>query len=172
MISHDIEICQLNNLTMKEAFELIFGENTLRKVHGVSLMITPWQNNKRKLDFYLQIDTIPKILKDMFCASGFHITCNQTLSQDNIINNDIILHCIGSNLIRIISSFHLQEITNKIYLSGNLKIYSNLFTPIDSLIESFIFEQCKKEIDNYRNIIINIYNARKLVTHTSNQYSD
>ena len=99
----------------------------------------------------------------MFCASGFHVTCNQTLSQDNIISNNIILHCIGSNLIRIISSFNLQDINNKIYLSGNLKIYSNFFpllvSPINSIIESFILEQCKKEINNYKDIIINIHNA-------------
>lgn len=145
----------LGKLTLPAAFDIVFGEDTLQSSHS-KLTTTPWQNDKRTTEFYVQLDMIPRALRHIFQASGVLVTTEQVLTKyDNCwkVTNNIKLHFIGARFFKVNSHFELQQTDDDIVLNGELKCNAWLIPPLNMIAESFMLQQCKKEINTYTEVV-------------------
>jgi hypothetical protein len=141
---------------LQHAFDVVFGQDTLEHTHGTSLQVTPWQDDERTAEFYVQIGMIPWALRHIFWASGLQVTIYQKLKKEETVwkvNNDIKMHFIGSRLFKIESYFNLEIKDNHVFLTGGVKCSAKLPLPINMIAESFMLSQCKKEIANYTEVV-------------------
>ena len=164
MKEYTIPSYDLGQVTMRDAFDVVFGTETLKKIHGDTLKASPWQDNKRTTNFDVKIEGIPWALRHLFCGHGIPITIIQTLTpKENSwkVNNDINMHFVGARFFKITSWFEIHKETNHTYLTGCLSCNAKLLPPLNRIAESFMLSQCKKEIDAYTQNITDAFIAMK-----------
>lgn len=78
-------------LDLGAAFELVFGERTLRQVHGASLRLHEWKRDEsaearhgsgaaiqhRRLAFRIDVPSVPAPVRRFFCGSSLRISVKQ-----------------------------------------------------------------------------------------------
>lgn len=145
--------------TLDHAFEVVFEHDTILQSHGDSLVATEWENNKRKADYFIEIEHIPWALRHLFKASGVQVSLDQTLvhkEKEWTVFNDIKLHFIGARFFKTQSHFTLSlREDNHVFLSGGIRSWAKLLPPLNRIAESFIISQCKKEIETYTQVVTN-----------------
>jgi hypothetical protein len=140
---------------IQDAFNIVFGEETLREIHS-KLTVTPWQHDKRTTEFYVKVDMIPRVLRGIFSAEGMHVTVQQNLSKKDAswkVKNNIKMHVLGARFFNISSSFELHKSKQDVFLTGAVKCNAFLLPPLNTIAESFMLSHCKKEINVYTDVI-------------------
>jgi len=151
----------IGQFDITSAFESVFGNDMLKKIHGDSLTVTEWKNNKRRLKFSYDIDSIPPVLKHLFIGSSLKITTNQKLKYEpgmrkHIIDSHMKPHILFSELFKVSSQFYLEETNDGVYFGGKVENCACLPPPLNSIAESFMIERSKEELEKYKERILNI----------------
>lgn len=152
MKEHKIPSYDLGEVSVRDAFDVVFGTETLKKTHGDTLKASPWQDNKRTTNFDVKVEAIPWTLRHLFCGHGLPVTVVQTLdAKENSwkVSNEITMHFVGSRFFKITSWFEIHKEGHNSYLTGALTCNAKLLPPLNRIAESFMLSQCKKEIDTY-----------------------
>lgn len=160
-----IEPILLRNISLNNAFDSVFCDETLKKIHGPETKISTWENDKRIIRFSINIEKLPKEIKKFFCGSKLRITSKQTRniikdSKNNdmiTINNRIKMHFIFADFFFIKPNFYLKNTNEGIYFGGIIEHSAVLPPPLNSIAEIFMKSQSEKEIREYKNIIQDIY---------------
>lgn len=149
----------LGNISLEEAFHKVFGPDTMRKIHGEEMTLTPWNHkHERTFKFYVDIPQVPKEIKSLFCGNRLQITTKQQridMSDCIQIKNKVKLHVLGAELVSIKPSFNLYHILNQTYLSVNIEHRARFPPPINSILEGFMVETSKKAFQTFVHVITN-----------------
>ena len=163
MKEHRIPAYDLGEVSMREAFDTVFGSETLKKTHGDTLVASPWQDNKRTTSFEVSVEGIPWALRHVFHGHGLPVTVSQALDpKENSwkVSNDIAMHFVGARLFKITSWFEIHRESNRAYLTGSVSVSAKLPLPLNRIAERFMLSRCKKEIDAYTASITEAFMAQ------------
>jgi hypothetical protein len=149
----------LGNITLQQAFDVMFGEETMKEVHGSSLNVSKWNHkNERKLSFKIDIEQVPREIRTVFCGNKLKITTKQyKLEGPNriLVKNNIKMHFLGAEFFRVKPKFmlHQDEDFGQVYVSGRVEHHSLLPPPLNNIAEGFMAQNSKKEMDRYASIV-------------------
>lgn len=152
MKDHSIPAYDLGEVSMRDAFDKVFGADTLRMTHGDTLVASPWQDNKRTTTFEVNVKGIPWALRHVFHGHGLPVTVSQTLDpKENswTVSNDIAMHFVGASLFKTNSWFKIHREDGRVYLTGSVSVSAKLPLPLNRIAEGFMLSRCKKEIETY-----------------------
>jgi hypothetical protein len=168
MKEHKIPSYDLGEVSMSDAFDVVFGINTLKKTHGDTLKASEWQDNKRTTNFDVNVEGIPWALRHVFCGHGIPVTVIQTLNpKENswTVTNNINMHFVGSRFFNLTSWFEIHRESNHTYLTGCVTCNAKFLPPLNRIAESFMLSQCKKEIETYTKNVTDAFMAMKVKSH-------
>ena len=155
----------IGQVDIESAFEHIFGNDMLKKIHGNSLKASDWKNNTRVLKFSIDVGNIPSALKSVFISSPLRITTNQKLSesygvgggkQKCVVDSHMKPHFMFSGLFKVTSQFYLEEMEDGMYFGGKVEHSARLPPPLNSIAESFMMQRSGDEIEKYKRHILNL----------------
>ena len=156
------EVCipktPLGPFVLEKAFDIVFGDETLKKVHGDSFHASVWDNDSRKISFSIPIDNIPNELKRFFCGDRMKLTNTQKkIFEPNTINiiNRLKLHFIGAELFGVKPTFCLEydENTKFSYISGRVEHRARLPVPLNIITETFMANNSKRELQFFGDVL-------------------
>jgi len=149
-----IENIEIKSIDINNAFDNVFNQDTLYKLHGIEqIKISAWQNNQRIVKFRTKIDNIPLEVRRFFCGKELKVTNRQiiTESTDTYINirNKIRMHFLGAEIFHVKPYFYLQKIKDKIYFSARIENHAILPPPLNSIAENFMAAKSQKELESF-----------------------
>lgn len=155
----------LGVMTLHDAFDIMFGNETLTRVHGNTLSVSDWNSkNERKLKFKIDIEQIPREIRRFFCGNKLNITTKQQKIEDPtkiLVNNKIKMHFLGAEFFHVKPKFLLlQDELNQVYVSGHVEHHAILPPPLNGIAEAFMAQHSKREMDRYTTIIEKVIQER------------
>jgi hypothetical protein len=148
--------------TLDTAFDIVFGEDTLRSLHGEDVKISQWDSrHRRTLKFTVNIDNVPAEIRRVFCGSKLRITAKQQMTKADDgrsceVNVRMRMHFIGAELIRVKPRFTLKyDKNNRVCLEGRVDHSALLPPPVNMIAETFMSNSSRDELGRYANIIRN-----------------
>ena len=165
-----IDAFHIGQVDIESAFEHVFGNDMLKKIHGNSLKASDWKNNNRVLKFSIDVGNIPSALKSVFIGSPLRITTNQKLTEGCgsggggeggggrrkcLIDSHMKPHFMFSELFKVSSQFYLEEMEGEVYFGGKVEHSARLPPPLNSIAESFMMQRSGDEIEKYKQMILN-----------------
>lgn len=156
-----IDAFHIGHFDIDSAFEHVFGNDMLKKIHGNSLKASDWKNNNRVLKFSIDVGNIPSALKSVFIGSPLRITTNQKLTEGGggrrkcLIDSHMKPHFMFSELFKVSSQFYLEEMEGGVYFGGKVEHSARLPPPLNSIAESFMMQRSGDEIEKYKQMILN-----------------
>lgn len=152
MKSTDVPPLDLGRQTLDAAFQTVFGEEVLRRVHGESLTIDTFDaSNQRTLSFAIDVSKVPSLIRRFVCGRQMRVTTRQTLAhltpQHWQITNAVKLHCVASELFRVAPVFWLQQSQDgHVRLGGCVKHTACLPPPLKGIAERFMASKSEREL--------------------------
>ena len=147
-----IEDYKLNIDNLDEAFDKVFGNEALYKVHGLEkTVISPWKNNERIIKFRTKVENIPMELRRFFCGKELKVTNRQIITEktDTNINirNKVRMHFIGAEFFHVKPFFSLVKRDQAIYLNMRIENSAIFPPPLNGICENFMAAKSKKELE-------------------------
>lgn len=161
-----IPLTPLGKISLNNAFDLVFGKPTLERVHGPSLSLTEWIDDKRIVKFTINVDNIPKEVRRFFCGSTLRVTSRQTRMSphSNVIrvDNRIKMHFLGAEFVSLKPVFTLthDETCGFTSISGSVKHVARFPPPINAIVEGFMALNSQKELDHFQNVLVDTVKNR------------
>ena len=150
------------NVTIGNAFDMAFGEDTLRKLHGNDVVITPWdERNRLVLKFTINMEHVPTELRRIFCGSRMRVTAKQQLVREEgrcEVSSRMKMHIMGAELIRVRPRFTLKEgPEGLVCMEGCVDHAAMLPPPVNAIAEAFMYNSSKEQLSRYSGIIKESY---------------
>lgn len=154
----DVGPFRVKNLSLHQAFDLMFGEDTLRKVHGNTLSVTKWNGDQRRLSFQIDVDQVPREIRTVFCGNTLKITTKQRKFEEPskiMVKNKIKMHFLGAEIFHVKPLFSLQrdEESDTVCITGCVEHHSILPPPLNGIAETFMVQNSRRELDRYASIV-------------------
>lgn len=138
---------------LAQAFEAVFGEATLREVHGASLRAGAWAaDGRRTLRFDVAVDGIPPEIRRFFCGRRMRVTTRQAVrraADEWTVANSLKMHFLGAELFSIRPRFTLRACGPTVELSGTVEHRARLPPPLGALAEELMARHSRREVDRF-----------------------
>jgi hypothetical protein len=142
------------------AFAAVFGEATLRRVHGPSLRAEPWAGDRRTLRFDVEVSGIPAEIRRFFCGSRMRVRARQTLTKDQTaegavtwtVRSAMRMHFLGAELFSVKPVFRLvadAQGREGVEFSGSVEHRARLPPPLKGLAEELMARHTEQELARY-----------------------
>ena len=153
----EIPKTSLGAMSLEDAFAMVFGNATLKQVHGPSLRVTDWNQNKRKIQFSIAVSNIPREIRRFFCGESLRITTRQERKVTPAVievQNKMRMHFLGAELFRVKPFFYLEHDGKAAYIRGKVEHAALLPPPINVVAELFMAAHSKKEMESFANVLL------------------
>ena len=144
------------NLSLRAAFDLIFGESTLRKVHGASMSVTEWRDDRRTVKFEMPVN-VPAPIRPFFCGNSVRVTTRQTRTFDKsssvTVTNKLRMHFVGAELFIVRPTFVITHDPHGISVSGSVESHALLPPGICNIAETFMSHSAENELKKFKKVI-------------------
>jgi hypothetical protein len=153
-----IPLVSLGQIELDDAFQAVFGSDTLSKVHGPSLKFTEWVDNQRTVKFSVDVDNIPLEVRRFFCGKRLRVTSKQNkIKGDKYleVHNRMKMHFLGSELFVIRPVFKLtyNEASGTTEVTGCVKHIARLPPPLNRIAEAFMMEHSRRELEKFSSVL-------------------
>lgn len=145
---------------LHSAFDVAFGESMLRRIHGPDYRASPWVKDKRKVEYHVDVDAVPKEMRKFFCGDRLKITTTQHRKQQqqdgNLVEvkNRMKLHCVAAEFVRVKPTFTLQQQGGQVLFSARIEHHAILPPPLCGIVEHFMSTNTQKHIDHYVSMLV------------------
>jgi len=157
----DIEPICIGKFPLPVVFERVFSNDMLTLMHGDSVKITSWENNKRIVRFSVNLENVPMEIKRFFCGSKLRVTSRQILHiEPNLysVKNKIKMHFLFSEFFHVKPEFYLEKKSDGgVYFSGKISHSAVLPPPLNSITETFMKASSEREITKYKENILHAF---------------
>jgi hypothetical protein len=143
---------------MWQGFERVFGSETLERMHGSSVRTSKWRDDKRKVRFTISVDHVPKEVRMFFCGNKLRITTEQHRQVNEaerriVVTNRMRMHFLGAELFSVKPMFMLHCQGGDTYVSGSVRHHAVLPPPLDMVVESFMAQHSKKQLEHFASVL-------------------
>jgi len=150
--------CGNSDIQLIDFFDNVFGEKTLRFVHGDTVKVQPWDDNKRTVKFALAVNAIPNELKKIFCGDSLRITSFQKRTLLNpekeiILHQKIRMHFLFAELFSVRPTFTLKKTDTGIFFSSRIEHKARLPIPLNMISEEFMKKNSEQQVETLLNFI-------------------
>ena len=139
--------------TLESAADKVLGLDTLRRVHGPGVSVTPFVDGRRTVRFGVRVVGVPRVLHRFLCgADELAVTADQVLAKDGrtwTLTNHIKMHCLGANLFRIQPRFVLSAREEGVSVGGSVRHDASLPFPLNRLAESCMARHSERELRRF-----------------------
>lgn len=141
----------LGHVPLDTALHRVFGEDTLRRMHGSSLKGGgAFREGRRSFSFKVAVDQVPTPIRRFFCGDQLRVTTRQTLQlkeDEYVVVNKLKLHFVGSEFFSIKPSFCLtKEQDGGVTLGGAVRHDAVLPPPLNGIAEEFMAMNTEREL--------------------------
>ena len=143
-------------VSVQEAADIAFGEGVLRKVHGPSVSVGPWDSqNFRTLCFAASMHGVPRLLRGLIGNSGeVAVVARQALARprpDTIECHSVVsMQCLGSRFVSIRPQFTIsREAKKDCEFEVRVQVEARLPFGIAGIAEAFMLRSARREVDVY-----------------------
>ena len=148
----------LGRVPLHDAFEFVFGEETLKIIHGDTLKVKPWNDrNTRTVQFRIQMNNVPREIKRFICGDTLKITNKQTRQYEGDthihVNNKLKMHFVGAEMFSVRPSFSLEHEGGKTYIQGKIEHRARLPIPLNNICEQFMTMRSQNEIAYFATVL-------------------
>ena len=148
----------LGRIHLHDAFEFVFGEQTLKIIHGDTWRVNPWKdNNTRTLQFRIQMNNVPSEIKRFICGDTLKITNKQSRQYEGDthihVNNKLRMHFVGAEMFSVRPSFSLEHEGGQTYIRGKIEHRARLPIPLNNICEQFMSMRSQHEIDYFATVL-------------------
>lgn len=155
----------LGRIGMDAALDRVFGTDTLRKVHGDDVKVSPFDSKgKRAFEFKIDVTNIPPAVRVFFCKPHLLIRTNQTLSKKTPqrweITNKLKMHFVGAELFKIRPQFWLSEQDGEVCLGGKVRHDAVLPPPMSGICENFMALNTRMQLTKFAEVLASADPAR------------
>jgi hypothetical protein len=153
---------------LESAFDKVFREETLRKVHGDDIVsVSEWvprisRGVKRRIVVRAPLhNNIPEEVHGFLHevlgrkAKWIKMTTKQTIDRSNeqatswVIHNHVSLSSIGSKFVDIVPTFNLERREDQVYLTGRIEHSVHLPPQLKRMIEDMLAEEARLYLEKY-----------------------
>lgn len=157
MLLYKIEpIFMKEGLPLDQAFDIIFSDETLHKVHGDKISPSPFVNNRRIVHYKITAMYVPAILKPYLAEPYVNSIMNQRLERSKsnwILYVDIKIDLFLGHLITVFCKFVVFKKHGKTYFGGYVKHDIAIPEPIKSIGEHYLAQHSKREVEMFEKTI-------------------
>lgn len=148
----------IGRMPLHEAFEVVFGEETLKTIHGETLRVKPWNDkNARVMQFRIQMNNVPKEIKRFIRGDTLKITNKQTRQYEGDthihVHNKLKMHFLGAEMFSVRPSFSLERDGGRTYIQGKIEHRARLPIPLNNICEQFMSMRSQNEIDYFATVL-------------------
>jgi len=148
---------RLTATTLPDALDAVFGQDTLRRVHGPSVTgaFDFGPDGRRAFDFEVDVSAVPAPIRCFFCGPRLRVTTAQTLARPEPsacwrVSNSIRMHFVGSELFRIRPEFELtRHEDGRIVVAGTVRHDASLPPPLSGIAERFMAAHSERELRRF-----------------------
>lgn len=140
--------------TPEQAFEAVFGPETLHVVHGPSVRVSPWDDaGRRTVRFGIDVHAVPAEIRRFFCGNHLRVTTRQQLRKAPdqwTVKNSMKMHFLGAELFKVSPQFVLAIGSDgAVRFTGTVKHRALLPPPLKGLAEGVMAEHSRRELERY-----------------------
>lgn len=143
---------RLRSKSLPHAFESVFGPRMLRRVHGTSLKVGPFENGVRTFQFRVDVADVPPPIRPFFSGDHLNVTTRQTLEKQDakwLVKNKLKMHFVGAELFGMKPTFWIEETPEGLFLGGTVRHDAVLPPPLNSIAERFMMVNSEKELRHF-----------------------
>lgn len=135
--------------TSIHTLETFTKDETLKKVHGDSIKIFPWTENKRIIHYSYDMTNSPYIIKKAAGNSSINITLDQTIHKKHddgcLLENQFQFQGPLSKLVGLKTLVYFTK--NTVTAHTHVKVF--FLPPIRNYIRNYLYNVIQNEFANY-----------------------
>lgn len=158
-----IDNVSLGNVPLRKAIDIVTSDKAYRHVKNGDFKMSPWTNNKRIVEYSIDVGEVPRPIRRFFNDSRLKVTCTESIvfqnEQRHEVEHNLKLHCFGSRFININPSYVLfhDDDLHETYLKSMVKVSTWIPPGIKHIVESFIIVQAEKDLLSFtKNVLDSI----------------
>ena len=170
------EIVLPGKTTLQSAFDFVFSETSLKKLHGPTTKVSPWSSRSdkekevqnRTIKFEIRVDNVPADVRRFFCGKSMRLTTKQRVDRQDpktwTIENRVRMHFMGAEFFRVKPTFVIVRSDDGVVrIGGRIEHHAMLPPPLNVVAENFMKAHSAREIDGFVAAVTEMIVAESLV---------